>query len=126
MEREEKARYFAQYINQPVQTYKLSYSTKRDVPVNPNNPLGYLLLTPLDQITDEDRRNVLAISHRFGFRTYFSNVKYLITNMSTSELPMALCLEITDYLRSKGYATSWMQYSVPQLIEEGVLRLKEK
>ena len=90
-----------------------------------------LLLTPLEQIGDEDAINVFNI---IGISTHLSDESKAIqckelfttndfytkqTNISASSY-----LKAFQYLQSKGYALPYMEYSVDDLIKLNVIKLK--
>src|SRR5690554_3592780 len=60
---ENKARFFALYWGQKIQSYKLTYSWKRNVEVN-GSSMGFLTLTPLSLITDEDALELSKIANK--------------------------------------------------------------
>lgn len=62
---ENKAKFFALYWGQNIQSYKLTYSWKRDVKVN-GYASGYLTLKPLSTVTDEDAIEVLKIFGQYN------------------------------------------------------------
>lgn len=80
---------------------------------------GYLLLTPLSQITDEDLTGVYPHGSKALF-DYYGNgnmefaIKRFLYHMKPSDF---------DILRSRGYALPYMGLSVEQLIEYGWAKL---
>lgn len=59
-----KKKFFGLYMGQEINTYRLTYSTKRlqSVALSGNgNALGYLELKPLSQISDEDMKSISRI-----------------------------------------------------------------
>lgn len=152
MDNNEKAAYFAQYWGQNVLicTYQNTHNVKE---VNGaymlvNQPDEHLLLTPLSAITDEDAIEVGKIL--FGEK--YSNGKcyspengesyYITVHIPETTINQSVelyfdghlrnmngyglqnVLQVYDYLRSKGYATPFRNYSVEQLIEMGWLKLR--
>ena len=82
---------------------------------NLKHPDFFLQLKPLSKITDED-----AISMYRGLeRNYESSNQFLEDYKSIGFLEQS---EV-DYLRSKGYAVPFMEYSVDDLISFGWVRL---
>jgi len=137
-EQEDKAKFFAQYWGQqvfqsksfeddsPCHFYKLSGTDEND----------YLLLTPLSDITDEDAKRIATILQLSNNNTSMKDAlpftKQLIKHWleyddSFDENVYHLdYLEGCDYLRSKGYALPYLNYSIEDLIEKGWIKLKEK
>lgn len=107
--------------------------------------LFFLELTPLSQISDEDAIEVARIlfgdSNDFaiefnaagitsvspyGLPCYSYTIDINWSGEISYERASALKLLIAyDYLRSKGYALSWMGLSVEKLVEYKWLKLKE-
>lgn len=116
----EKAQYFAQYYGQKVYM-QIDQTQLQPIEVNSFTLMelnNYLILTPLLAITDEDAIEVERILQgNPDYDKAIYNIKryphiYAITSA-----------EITDFLRSKGYALPWRDKSVEQLIELGWLKL---
>lgn len=90
----------------------------------------FLNLKPLSQISDEDAIEYLGL-HVWD---YINNPNHGSFGMSPSGYFLDCYLDSTeifsnyglDYLRSKGYAISWMGLSVDDLIEYGWVKLKEE
>lgn len=112
-----------------------------------------LLLTPLEQITDKDANEIALIlgmekwnqndnffvTHRRDDAIVFStlgttailffngqifpnyNDKIRTTNEHKESL---MIIYVYQYLQSKGYALPYMNYSVDELVENGVIKLK--
>jgi hypothetical protein len=117
-----KSRFFAQYFG--VRVFQNELNKKYDYP-NYSYPLTiekdfnketneFLELKPLSKITDEDALKC------------WENDNYNATKEDIREVSR-LFLEMTavnsDYLRSKGYALSYMNYSVEDLISFGWVQL---
>lgn len=148
-----KAAYFAQYWGQPVQTYKLSYSWKRNVEVNGSSQ-GFITLKPLSSITDEDAIEVAKIANspsfaipkewkveldsEYGFVTVKSDKSNHSFDLDIKDGHLQMYdgdyksdmffnhYRVCDFLRSKGYALPYRQYSVDDLITKGWLKLTNK
>ena len=109
-----KCRFFAQYYELEV----AKHSTKNYFVKHILDKVGenyFLELKPLSKITDED-----AISMYRGLeRNYESANQFLEDYKSIGFLEQS---EV-DYLRSKGYAVPFMEYSVDDLISFGWVRL---
>lgn len=170
MKTEDQVKYLSVHLGQDIEIISLDFSTEgvpdiiidvlQKVSINgcisgknytPEITDTRLLLTPLDQITDEDAIEVAKIltettkvsedvfydTNRKCTMVLFNglNVSFyrdgslLISDEDMYEYEEMLSLRYLkayQYLQSKGYALLWMQYSVHQLIEEGVLRLRTK
>lgn len=107
----EREQFFALYWGQKVMYCTGSAAMNVD-PISVREADFYLLLTPLDQITDE--HGALA-SSRF---TLPFNVK----SPGTRYLPS----DVADLLRSLGYAVPYKQYSVTDLVQMGWVKLKQQ
>ena len=143
---EDKAKFFAQYWGQIV--YK-DVTQLRHEPFKINElesyfvSNGYLELTPLSQITDEDAIELMRLKieskgivdietieiENKTLDGYTFIVKYknwddervgFVFNGHTNPL------SFYDYLRSKGYALHYMDLSVEDLVEYGWVKLKEE
>lgn len=86
-----------------------------------------LELSPLSSITDEDAIEVMLNG---GRNTYKTNLETIIGRLKTigyidvdkwDYFPIS----VWDYLRSKGYALPAFGYSVDELVEVGVFKIKE-
>lgn len=118
-----KARFFAQYWGQPVLRFQHIVSISYDI--NPSKMSadeyshlledGFLKLKPLSKITDEDALKC------------WKNDSY-VASKDDVKIVDRLFLEMTavncDYLRSKGYAVQFMDYSVDDLVSFGWLQLE--
>jgi predicted Ser/Thr protein kinase len=87
----------------------------------------FLWLKPLSKITDED---AIVVAKIFGMKEDFEFIgKMLCTTMfdnSDSESETVIFnsnAKAVDYLRSKGYALPFMEYSVEDLVSFGWVRL---
>lgn len=102
-----KSRFFAQYWGQDV------CQTKGG---------SYLELKPLSKITDEDAEELLPfVSFQFSSKYTDEQIKEEIKKsvLDTEMMPF----ELFDFLRSKGYALPYMNYSVDDLISFGWVQL---
>jgi len=112
-----KCRFFAQYWGQQVQRYENNnYKKVVNGFIETNlQDKDYLLLKPISKITDED-----AISMYRGLeRNYESANQFLEDYKSIGFLEQS---EV-DFLRSKGYAVPFMNYSVEDLVKMGWVQL---
>ena len=142
---ENKAKFFAQYWGQYVLYFTSDFLRKIDnLTLDSVENDDYLELKPLSQISDEDviqgitylynktyedLGEILEVKHyntfssitttRTGenFKTYRSIHHWKGTKRIRSAE--------ADYLRSKGYALSYMNLSVEDLVEYGWVKLKE-
>lgn len=114
-----KARFFVLYWGQKVQSYKLTYAWRQDVEVS-GLASGFLRLTPLSQITDEDAKMCSNYFPRRKGDSWVNSYKEKFLVKQAEEITKA-----SDYLRSKGYAVPWMGLSVDDLVSYGWVKLKE-
>lgn len=125
---ENKMKFFAQYFGQ-----KLLINFGSKCVVNKLEQIisnDYLQLTPLSNITDEDKLKCYHIYSAYIGYDYTQDFDGIHSsalrwydnewNKRTENL-----LPISDYLRSKGYALPWMGVSVEQQIEYGWITLKD-
>lgn len=98
-----KARFFAQYWWQKLFVINGNNEDTYNNWRTEDLDKGYMLLTPLSDITDED-----AVKLGYG------NPSHLRANL----------LHNIDELRGLGYAMPWMGLSVEKLIEYGWVKLK--
>lgn len=108
-----KARFFAQYYDQMVAVeeerggavYQVDYQTIRLI--------DYLLLKPLSAISDENAIEVAKILGYVDSRTPISS--WFIDEQGLLE-----CTEFVDFIRSMGYAWTWLGISVEEQVAAGV------
>jgi hypothetical protein len=112
-----KEKFFAQYFGQNIiyspnfknQQFCITYKTIRWV-----NAGYFIKLKPLSEINDEDAAEIQRITG---------------TNHLPKQPLIYACLKksdaipVIDYLRSKGYAVPFMEYSVDDLISFGWVKL---
>lgn len=129
-----KCRFFAQYWEQKVLFFEDKGFTSYTI--NAPNMFGkgitsqldnaFLKLNHISKITDEDAVQVMKIHYLKEYDSklnssiksmYLKNVKYLLVNDFDK-----LNRSIVDYLRSKGYAVPFMEYSVEDLVSFGWVR----
>lgn len=127
---ENKVRFFAQYWGQEIQIEKrfdgddLYMSTPlQGINQNSSVEKRYLELKPLSSISEEDAieaAKILNTNTEYGFdlEDYLSDYEW--NNIAPLE-----ALNVYDYLRSKGYAVPYLNYSVEDLIKLGWIRLKK-
>lgn len=126
-----KSRFFAQYwglIVAKETKYPKSPTINTTTVLLINELSNYHLeLKPLSKITDED---AIVVAKIFGMKEDFEFIgKMLCTTMfdnSDSESETVIFnsnAKAVDYLRSKGYALPFMEYSVEDLVSFGWVRL---
>jgi hypothetical protein len=128
-----KCRFFAQYWMQDVKTSEKNQKKGlKPLQINAHSLQyvdsdSFLELKPLSKISNEDAIEVAKI---FGMKEDLEFIgKILCTTMfdnSDSETETVLYnsnAKAVDYLRSKGYALPFMEYSVDDLISFGWVRL---
>lgn len=108
------------------------YHTSEEADFKPVNEVA-LLVRPLSSITDEDAVEVAKIVHG---NPDFHNVesgKYYINKMLLVEdrySPLYFSFyqvsRTIDFLRSKGYAMPYLDWSVDELLEAGVYKLQNQ
>lgn len=127
---ENKARFFALYWGQEVHYYRLRKLTPFKKHEVNGSTYGYLVLTPLSQISEEDLK---AISFNFpdgteGIEFDFQPNNYKFHWKAKKGINVKegyLTLKDFDYLRSKGYALPFHNLSVQDLIDYKWVRLKD-
>lgn len=92
-------------------------------------PSAWLEVTPLSLITDEDAIEVQKmIGWEFkegdNITIKIKAVKEALTEASIFQSEFSPPISIIDFLRSKGYALPCMGYTVEELVEAGVFKLK--
>lgn len=126
---ENKAKFFAQYWWQKLFVINGNNEDTYNNWRTEDLDKGYMLLTPLSDITDEDAVEVYDLVYVSDFKPKFKIgeiKKTLLKNFHeefTDFSPKDFLL-IFDNLRSKGYALPWMGLSVEKLIEYGWVKLK--
>ncbi len=85
---------------------------------------SYVELKNLSDITDEQAIEVEKI---LGHKV-FVGIKFIERFIADAffDNPFSICIAVIDYLRSKGYALPAFGYTVDQLIEENIFKIKEK
>jgi len=118
-----KSRFFAQYWG--TKTLYIGGLGKVEVGKggwNLKHPDFFLQLKPLSKITDDDVQELLPlVSFQFSSRYTDEQIKEEIKKsvLDTEMMPS----ELFDFLRSKGYALPYMNYSVDDLISFGWVQL---
>ena len=115
-----KSRFFAQYWG--TKTLYVGGVGKVEVGKrgwNLNHPDFFLQLKPLSKITDKDAEYIMQLE---GFIDGFLSDDFL---NFLNDLKKGHCnkFEVIDYLRSKGYALPFMEYSIDDLISFGWVQL---
>lgn len=127
---ENKERFFALYISQPVLADNLRDRTPLDKSWNWRHKDFWLNLTPLSAITDEDAIEVAAIVFgkpeatpeigRAIIRCLFENDEtFAIAVMDTA------IIDICDFLRGRSYLVRFAGLSETELIDCGWVKLRE-
>lgn len=130
MENNIKSIFFAQYWGQEVNHYRISKLSARKIESVKGTTFGYLKLKPMSQISDEDALKAVDLlgksnnsseeSRIFQFKKLFESPNFWVNQ---TNIPLVKMLKVFDFLRSKGYALPFMDYSVEQLIEMGWVKL---
>ena len=122
-----KSRFFSQYWGQEIcQTKGGRFTINEDC--FPLWNRAYLELKSLSEITDEE---AIEISKIFGWNHYSDESKihqvknFVIdcSNYHSSNISSNENFNLIDFLRSKGYAVPFMEYSVDYLISFGWVQL---
>jgi len=129
----EKTQFFAQHFGQKVLHIRNSPIPfyMGSIKVEDVSDTDYLSLTRLEDITDEDKREAIKIGcfedvlsvdiHEnedgLHWTIFFARPKFG-KNSTVEPVPSF----VIDYLRSKSYLLPWRNYTVEQLIEEGVVK----
>lgn len=93
------------------------------------NTGAVLLLKPLTEISDQDKKKVIAIlvdAELFDFTLWSISpdfCDFVPTPQNSWPTPRQI-QEVTDFLRSRGYALPYLNYRVGQLVEAGIYKLK--
>ncbi|WP_443945560.1 hypothetical protein ACJVDH_00180 [Pedobacter sp. AW1-32] len=129
---ENKAKLFAQYFGQN----RLFWHDKSNLfriegsdidIVDKRKNTYFLQLKPLSSLNDEDKIKI-TLMHLQMVSAPRENVLFCFTNTVKPLLEKLDIMQarITDYLRSKGYALSYMGLSVEKQIEYGWVKLEGK
>lgn len=129
---ENKAKFFAQYYGQ----YIIRQPLMTTVFLNYHLNLGYdeiikdgwIELTSLSDITDEDAIEVAKIFFGSDYPDASLAKEILKIELSTGHHGITGIgwIRVWDYLRSRGYALPWMGVSVEEQIKRGWIKLKTK
>lgn len=144
-----KSIFFAQYWKQPVQRYE-NNDYKKVVNGFIETSLlekDYLLLKPVSEISDEDAIHLIKLKFKYDKgnideiesihvtkhipkKGYCVSLEAIISHKKWNDFVVRLYIGdekiysyYNDYLRSKGYAVPFMEYSVEDLISFGWVRL---
>lgn len=115
---ENKAKFCALYWGQKVVKYNdiFEEATHVDfVDFIDMKDKAFLELKPLSSISDEDFTEVMCLLFPFQPRSSFKKGKFYIDHLNIKQ---------ADYLRSRGYALTWMGISVEELVNRGWIKLK--
>ena len=116
---ENKAKFFALYLNQKVLCDNLRSNERLDKSWNWSHKDFWIQLKPLSSISDEDKDAVgLEPCHQFDEKGWYERSTF-------DELFYYWSFEDVDYLRSKGYALPWMGLSVDEMVKSGWIKLIE-
>jgi hypothetical protein len=116
-----KSRFFAQYWGvkcfQNIMNDKYGYETYPEPFMDESNMNGqFCKLKPLSILSDEDYRKIAKLY----VKPIFRNKENYIDEVAQFKIFM---IEEIDFLRSKGYAVPFMEYSVDDLISFGWVQL---
>lgn len=123
-----KARFFAQYWWQKLFVINGNNEDTYNNWRTEDLDKGYMLLTPLSDITDEDAIEVAKIENSYedaltrGKVLVNTFIKYI--DCSHSMKNSLQFINMIDYFRSKGYALPWNGLTVEEQIEFGWVKLK--
>lgn len=93
---------------------------------NSNAIHAYLELKSLSSITDEDAQTVAELFHQADMQLSPHDLAQCdIETVKDTIEDLTLITPIADFLRSRGYALSWMGVSVETLVEWNWTKLKE-
>ena len=128
---ENKAKFLAIYWGQKVFCYNsegpIINTFHKNIVCGRFFSIGFLELTQLSQITDEDAIELSNIISN-TITNVDDNYPVLISPKEVKtdiEVLGFASFQTVDYLRSKGYALPWMGLSVEQLVSFGWVKLKE-
>lgn len=130
-----KCRFFAQYLGQIVffgysnvkmklQGYHLdeNFYNKTKVELSEStNPNPFLELKNLQNILDTELVEIIPFTN-IQFSSRYSD-EYVISEIRKALLAEKIPAILYDFLRSKGYALPFMEYSVDKLVSLGWVRL---
>ena len=125
---ENKAKFFAHYFSQNVLYFSSDFLRKIDnLTLDSIENDDYLELKPLSQISDKDLEKCLNIlGQRLDLESFRESFIEGLSNRDFyAQFYPVRAIEIADYLRSKGYALTYMDLSVEDLVEYGWVKLKE-
>ena len=120
-----KSRFFAQYWGQKVMKKNIegleNFYSEPDGFIHSMTKDSHLFLElkPLSKITDEDAEHIMQLEAFIDGFLSDDFLEFLI------DLKKGHCnkFEVVDFLRSKGYALPFMEYSVEDLISFGWVQL---
>lgn len=123
---ENKARFFAQYWGQIV----LSNGVEIGGCVGDCEEDLFLFLKPLSSISDEDllwcyhkHSELIAYDYTMDFKPFLDMANHWRSNEEDWEKSVTRFSQVSDYLRSKGYAIPWMGLSVEEMVEAGWIQI---
>lgn len=131
--KDDKAKFFAQYYLQEVAVleWRQGHNPEPIVEMLFQEDIDHLLLTSLDQITDEHAIEFLRL---LGFSIDdHPDMSLPVAKMEVNKLiyddesvwDWYNSISAVDFLRSKGYALPWLNYSVEKQIENGWIKLNK-
>lgn len=114
-----KSRFFAQYWGvdcfQNIMNQKYGYKTYPEPFMDESNTNGqFCKLKPLSKITDEDAQEIQRITGA----NHLPKQPLIYACLKKSD-----AIPVIDFLRSKGYAVPFMEYSVDDLVSFGWVQL---
>jgi len=124
-----KIKFFGLYLEQPINSYRLSkYSKRQNEPVK--GSMGYLELRDISSITDDELGTIARFYNPTAFNVYIHDDQLTFDyrcgeeiESVAVELNSGFCL---DFLRSSGFVTEWMGLSPYKLQEYGWIKLKSE
>lgn len=127
---------FTYYYKNEFGTYReqveFGYHTNRHI----ESDKAFLYLTPLSKITDEDKMMVCELQGKDYSKEKGIDMHFDLTDIKCFSLCIQHdeykhdyyeCVELrtSQYLQSKGYAMPYLNYSVLDLVELNVIKLKK-
>lgn len=117
---ENKAKFFALYYPQKRLHHKdyedycpVGFSAILSIDYYANNDY-YLSLKPLSSISDEDYTKIMFKKYPYQPFSVLKKDNIIAEHLNQEQV---------DYLRSKGYALTWMGLSVEEMVEVGWIKL---
>ena len=133
---ENKAKFFALYLNQKVLCDNLRSNERLDKSWNWSHKDFWIQLKPLSSISDEDATWIAKVYGGFydtkeDLKDYKDHINLALIEDDEEahnwwdHIGFQTMIQVNDYLRSKGYALPWMGLSVEDIVEAGWIKLIE-